>query len=101
MTEAERLLWWALRHNSFGTRFRRQVPVGPYVVDFASLRPRLVIEVDGSQHLESERDAERDRYLVGLGCRVLRFWNPEVLGDLDTVIEAIGATLDDLRGPGV
>ena len=95
MTDAERMLWSRLRRRQFGIRFRRQVPIGPYVADFTAYRPRLVIEVDGAQHLESDHDVERDRYLRMLGFRVLRFWNREVLLDLDQVAHVIGATIDE------
>ena len=72
--------------------FRHQVPLGPYYADFASHAARLIIEVDGSQHGE-ERDAARTHFLEGEGYRVLRFWNNEVLGNLDGVLRTIAAAL--------
>jgi len=94
MTDAERALWQALRRRRLGARFRRQVPLGPYIVDFACLEQKLAVEVDGGQHAESEYDAGRDAWLRAHGFRVLRFWNNEVLANLEgvaTVIyEAVG-----------
>jgi very-short-patch-repair endonuclease len=90
-TEAERLLWSRLRNRQLqGCKFRRQQPIGPYIADFLSLEPKLIIELDGGQHAEQqEQDNQRTRYLQALGYRVLRFWNHEVLNDLDAVLEAI------------
>ena len=89
MTDAERFLWSRLRRRFLGAKFRRQVPLGPFIVDFACMRRKLVIEVDGGQHLESSADAARDRWLAENGFRVLRFWNHEVLQNLDGVLERI------------
>src|SRR5882724_10354365 len=90
MTEAERRLWYRLRAHRFdGHKFKRQVPVGRYVVDFACLGRKLVVEVDGGQHAENQRDAMRDSYLRNEGFRVLRFWNNDVLGNTDGVLEVI------------
>jgi very-short-patch-repair endonuclease len=94
-TEAERCLWLHLRAGRLeGAKFRRQHPIGRYVVDFVCLRSRLVIEVDGSQHIESAgADAERTRALEEQGYRVLRFWNNDVLlqteGVLQRIVEAL------------
>jgi very-short-patch-repair endonuclease len=93
MTDAERRLWRYLRRHFLGVHFRRQVPIGSYIVDFACLRRKLVIEVDGGQHLESEEDLVRDRWLKEQGYRVLRFWNHEVLRNTEGVLEVIGARL--------
>ncbi len=90
MTLAERRLWQVLRHRQMGGyRFRRQHPIGPYITDFACLALCLVIEVDGGQHLDAASDQSRTRYLACKGWRVLRFWNHEVLTDLDGVYAAI------------
>jgi very-short-patch-repair endonuclease len=97
MTEAERRLWYLLRrHNLQGRLFRRQVPIDCYVVDFACLSARLVIEVDGGQHsAQAVRDAARTRWLEKFGFRVLRFWNNEVLGNTEGVLEVIVRALDE------
>jgi len=96
MTDAERALWRCLRMRQLdGHRFRRQHPVGPYVVDFACLPSRLVVEVDGGQHSDSVDDRHRDAFLRGCGFRVLRFWNNEVLGEPDAVCEVILRWLAD------
>ena len=86
-TEAEARLWQVLRmHNLGGVRFRRQHAIGPYVVDFAAPVQKIIIEVDGGQHLEQqEYDAERTTFLESRGYRVLRFWNDEVLNHRDEV----------------
>jgi very-short-patch-repair endonuclease len=90
-TNAEKLLWSRLRSRQLeGCKFRRQQPIGPYIADFLSLEPKLIIELDGGQHAEQqEQDNQRTRYLQALGYRVLRFWNHEVLNDLEAVLEAI------------
>ena len=90
-TDAERLLWGRLRaHRLAGFKFRRQAPIGPYIVDFACFEVKLVLELDGGQHAdEAKRDAQRDGWLAGQGFRVLRFWNNEVLGNLDGVLERV------------
>lgn len=93
-TEAERVLWRALRESFPRTRFRRQHPVPPYFADFACLAAKLIIEVDGGQHAESERDAERTKYLEGVGWRVLRFWNHDVLRHTDVVLSAVRVALE-------
>jgi very-short-patch-repair endonuclease len=97
MTDAERRLWWHLRRLPIDhSHFRRQATIGPYFADFACHERRLVIEVDGAQHNEPEnvvRDAERSAYLRGEGYRILRFWNNEVLTNIDGVMEAILAAM--------
>jgi len=91
MTDAEHKLWQALRANRFrGVGFRRQAPLGPYIADFVCHALKLVIEVDGGQHSGSERDAARDAWMVREGYKVLRFWNNEVLGNLEGVLDRIG-----------
>jgi very-short-patch-repair endonuclease len=94
MTDAERRLWYWLRAHRFdGFKFKRQVPVGPYIVDFACLGKKLVVEVDGGQHANSPRDIVRDRYLEGEGFRILRFWNNDVLQNTRGVLETIYSIL--------
>jgi very-short-patch-repair endonuclease len=91
-TEAERKLWWNLHHRLAFPRshFRRQVHLGRYIVDFASHGLKIVIEIDGGQHsVQSKQDAMRTKFLESEGYRVLRFWNNEVLGNIDGVLEVI------------
>ena len=93
-TDAEKHLWRALRQQLPGHKWRRQMPVGPYIVDFACFAARLIIEVDGGQQAaEADKDAARTRFLQAQGYRVLRFWNPDVLKLTDGVIEQIAAAL--------
>jgi very-short-patch-repair endonuclease len=90
MTEAERHLWRSLRMLQLdGHKFRRQFPLGPYIVDFVCLSTRLIVEVDGGQHLNDSRDQTRDAWLSNRGFRVLRFWNNDVLARTDSVLDAI------------
>ena len=90
MTDAERRLWAHLRRDQLGVRFRRQHPVGRYVVDFYAPEVRLAVEVDGGQHTVDEfRDLKRTELLNALGVSVLRFWNTEVMENVDGVLEAI------------
>jgi very-short-patch-repair endonuclease len=94
MTDAERVLWRELRRRRLGARFRRQVPLGPYIADFVSLEHRLVIEVDGGQHAEQEsQDERRSALFRSQGYRVLRFWNNEVIGNVDGVLAQIARSL--------
>jgi len=90
MTDAERRLWYRLRAHRFdGYKFKRQVPIGPYVVDFASLSNGVVVEVDGGQHADSANDSIRDAWLRKRGLVVLRFWNNDVLKNTNAVLEMI------------
>ena len=90
MTDAERRLWQRLRMRQLmGARFRRQHPLGPYIVDFACLAERLVVELDGGQHFESLYDRRRDSAIAAMGFHVLRFWNNDVSRDLDGVCDQI------------
>jgi len=100
MTDAEHRLWYCLRGNRLlGVKFKRQKTVGPYIVDFVCVTHRLVIEVDGSQHLHSAADNRRDQYLQQCGYRVLRFWNHEVLTQTASVLEAVRLALVDAPSP--
>jgi very-short-patch-repair endonuclease len=92
-THAERLLWDALRKDQLGWRFRRQHPIPPYVVDFACVEARLVIEADGGQHGRPGDHNIRDNALRRDGWRVLRFWNNDILENRSGVLELIAATL--------
>ncbi len=93
MTEAEKHMWYHLRaHRLLGFKFKRQKPIGPYVVDFACPALRLVIEIDGGQHsIDADEDSIRDRWLRKHGYTVLRFWNNEVMENLEGVMEAIAS----------
>jgi very-short-patch-repair endonuclease len=101
MSESERRLWRELRNRQVGGhRFRRQHPIGPYIVDFVCLEQRFVVEVDGGHHSEAEQvehDARRTAWLEREGYRVFRVWNNEVFDNLDGVVETIWAELRDLR----
>ncbi len=99
MTDAERVLWARLRNRGvLGAKFRRQVPIGPFIADFACLDSRLIVEVDGGQHASAESaDNARSRILAEHGYTVLRFWNNEVLQNLDGVLAAIMEALDERR----
>jgi 2-isopropylmalate synthase len=89
-TEAEKVLWRMLRDRGLGgVKIRRQVPLGPYIADFACLEHRLVIEADGGQHADSPADAERDAWLASQGFRVLRLWNHDILGNREGVMAVI------------
>lgn len=100
MTEAERKLWYLLRSRRFsGFKFRRQVPVGPYIADFLCFEARLIVEADGSQHVESAHDLQRDAWLGAEGFRVLRFWNHEIFTSQQMVEDTIFAALSPSSAP--
>jgi len=102
-TDAERLIWNALRaHRMNGASFRRQTPIGPYIVDFACHAANLIVEIDGGQHFEDQnmkRDARRDAFLASKGFRVLRFNNHDVMTNKQGVLETIAAALDAAPSP--
>jgi adenine-specific DNA-methyltransferase len=91
VTDAERWLWQHLRNRGLaGWKFRRQHPVGPFIVDFVCIEKKLTLEVDGGQHAESsERDTKRSEYLKERGYRILRFWDNEVLREGKSVLDVI------------
>ena len=94
MTDAEHRLWKHLRaHRLDGQKFRRQQPIGSYVVDFVHFGARVIVEADGSQHAESPTDPLRDAWLTEQGFVVLRFWNDEILLHTDAVLETIWRAL--------
>ena len=91
-TEAEKVLWRALRSRQLaGTKFRRQFPIGRYIVDFAAPEAHLIVEVDGGQHATDGPD--RTRELEALGYLIIRFWNNDVLSNLDGVLAEIASIL--------
>src|ERR1043165_2895904 len=98
MTDAERRLWYRLRAHRFGgIKFKRQVPIGPYIVDFACLSQKLILEIDGGQHADNKADRAREQKLREQGFRVLRFWNNDVLKRTDTVLEIVVSALKDAQ----
>jgi very-short-patch-repair endonuclease len=103
MTDPERQLWGQLRaHRQAGLAFRRQAPMGPYVVDFVSHAARLVVELDGGGHswaVRSRRDEARDAWLADHGYRVLRFWNDEIMRNLVGVFETVLAAANERTVP--
>lgn len=100
MTDAEKFLWYHLRGHRFqGVKFKRQQPLGNYIVDFVSFEMKIVVEVDGGQHFESGADSQRDAWLQGQGFHVLRFWNNEVLSETESVLEKILHVLTSVPSP--
>nr|WP_255639031.1 DUF559 domain-containing protein [Deinococcus betulae] len=95
MTPEELLLWQKLRRKALGVSFRRQEPMGRYVADFVCYERQLVIELDGSQHLNSPEDQARDADMLAHGFLTLRFWNNEVRTNLPSVLERIQTALND------
>jgi len=100
-TDAERLLWKHLRNQCLaGYKFRRQVIIEPYIVDFVCLDAKLIVEADGGQHVEqAEDDARRTRFLNSLGYKVMRFWNDEILRDSAAVLARIHDFLIEAPSP--
>jgi very-short-patch-repair endonuclease len=89
-TASERKLWSKVRDRQLGGhKFVRQEPIGPYICDFVCRQRKLVVEVDGGQHAESASDAARDKFLAEQDYRVLRFWNNEVLSNIEGVLQVI------------
>jgi very-short-patch-repair endonuclease len=96
-TDCEQRLWQLLRNRGLdGFKFRRQATIGPYVVDFLCAQHRLIVEVDGGQHNE-DADRIRTRFLKRQGYHILRFWNHEVVENIEGVIEAIRIRLNAVR----
>ena len=94
-TSAEQELWRHLRLRQLGHKFRRQQPLGPYIVDFVCLEARLIVEIDGGHHMtRAEYDAERTAWLEAQDFRVLRFWNHEVLTEPEAVMKVIQEALE-------
>ncbi|HNB53752.1 MAG TPA: endonuclease domain-containing protein [Anaerolineales bacterium] len=90
LTPAEQKLWTLIRNDQLGVNFRRQHAIGPYIADFCSPKVKLVIELDGSQHAEQQTyDAERTEFLKTQGYKVIRFWNKEVMKDIESVLQTI------------
>jgi very-short-patch-repair endonuclease len=99
-TPAEHRLWQIVRAKRFaGYKFKRQVPIDHYIVDFACLQRRLIVEADGGQHSESRADATRDAYLTAQGFRVLRFWNNDIFENEEGVLTSILNALERPLSP--
>jgi very-short-patch-repair endonuclease len=100
-TDAERALWRYISNRQLcGVRFNRQVPMGPYICDFVARTPRLIVELDGGQHaIAADYDANRTAFLQQRGYRVMRFWNNDVLENLDGVLRVIEEALKDKPSP--
>jgi very-short-patch-repair endonuclease len=94
-TDVENRLWYHLRARQVANaKFRRQEPIGPYVVDFCCVEAKLVVELDGGQHADrQQQDQQRSAFLNKCGFRVLRFWNHDVLQNIEAVVEQIAATV--------
>ena len=96
LTPAEHKLWAALRNDQLGVTFRRQHAIGVYIPDFVCVEKKLILELDGSQHLQqAQYDEERTKYLNSQGYKVMRFWNNEVMNNIAGVILAITYALED------
>ena len=103
LTDAEQKLWYHLRaHRFMGRKFKRQKPIGRYVVDFICIEEKLIIELDGGQHAENvEYDQQRDLWLTSKGYTVLRFWNNELMNEMESVLERIRLALsNETLSPG-
>ena len=101
-TDAEHRLWYILRNRQLGGhKFVRQLPVGPFIADFACRERDLIIELDGGQHAGSLADVRRTEVLAAHGYRVLRFWNDEVFNNLDGVVQVIEMHLAKAPSPGL
>jgi very-short-patch-repair endonuclease len=95
-TDAERKLWFALRDRRLGGhKFVRQEAIGSFIVDFVCREKNLIIEVDGGQHFENEKDTKRDAWLAREGYRIMRFWNNDVLANREGVLLTILNALDE------
>ncbi len=100
-TDAERRLWLRLRSSQvLGVKFRRQHPIGKYIVDFVCMKQRLVVELDGSQHMNQQAaDRKRTEFLISRGYQVLRFWDNDVLKNTEAVLCRIAETLTPTPHP--
>jgi len=100
-TEAERKLWRAISNRQLnGIRFNRQVPIGPFICDFVARSAKLIIELDGGQHaINADQDAKRTKFLEGCGYRLIRFWNNDVLENIEGVVTRIDQALNHRPSP--
>ena len=95
-TDAERRLWYLLRRDQLGFRFRRQFAILPYFADFACVETKLIVEADGGQHAEDGEHDRRDTFLTRRGWRILRFWNNDILQNSAGVLQRIVESLENL-----
>lgn len=99
-TEAEIKFWLRVRNRNFeGLKFRRQVKLDSYIVDFVCFEKKLIVEIDGGQHSESQKDQVRDQYFIDQGYRLKRYWNNDVLLNIDGVLEDLKSELPLTRLP--
>jgi very-short-patch-repair endonuclease len=97
-TDCEMKIWFAVRDRRLGGfKFVRQEAIGPYIADFVCREAKLIVEIDGGQHSENARDRARDAFLVAEGYQVLRFWNNDVLTNMDGVLQTILSSLNSSR----
>lgn len=95
-TPAEARLWAHIRNDQLGVSFRRQHAIGNYIPDFVCIKRKLILELDGSQHLEQEAyDQERTKFLESKGYRILRFWNNQITNDIEAVLRTIEYALEE------
>jgi very-short-patch-repair endonuclease len=92
-TDAETAVWQKIRAHQLGWKFRRQVSVGIYIVDFLCLDLKVIVEIDGGQHVDNKKDEVRTSFLNNLGYKVIRFWNNEVLENMEGVLSTLTLTL--------
>jgi very-short-patch-repair endonuclease len=97
MTPEERILWKHLRRKHLSVKFRRQEPVDKYILDFVCFEHKLIVEADGSQHLNNPNDKIRDEFFRSQGFRVLRFWNSEIKNNLEGVLAVIQNAINDSK----
>ncbi|KAA0272641.1 MAG: endonuclease domain-containing protein [Chloroflexi bacterium] len=102
LTPAERKLWAHIRNDQLGVNFRRQHAIGDFIPDFVCIKKKLIVELDGGQHAEqAEYDADRTRFLESHGYKVIRFWNNDVMNDINGVIRNIQFALEENQGVSV
>lgn len=100
-TKSERLVWGCLCNRGLGVKFRRQVPVGPYIVDFLSIKIKTIVEIDGQQHgdeASQAKDAERDKYLREEGYEVVRFWSRDITSNLEGCMQHLKSVVEARQG---
>ncbi len=97
-TIAENKLWYFLKNRQIeNCKFRRQQPIGDYIADFTCLEKKIIVEIDGGQHFENKEDYIRDQWLTSQGYRVLRFWNNDVIQNIESVLEIIRKACIDTK----